>query len=344
MRKAWLAIWMLAISIQLSAASFQKTYESAPLADVLHDIETHFGLQFMYRPTDIAAAPAVTAIIRTDDYRTAMRQALGQALQFTERKGIIIITPVRKKPEPSGQPKPKPQPKVQTAVAQPEPMPQIAIKDTFPTDTTETIEREQLYYYAPIALLQPYPPFVVGSIDTTRLRIKTIKPATQPTPVPRKKNRKIWQADYRHCFYVSAFEGYGSALCGHTDIRYNYYFHRNWGVGIGINCSGAGGDSASVWREDVRLGIPIALYTRWPFTEKWGLHASLSAGPAFKIYHTAFDNLDVDIVPVADVDAAYAISPRTTLLFGISARLSILGASLDPWGIGVHLGFIIGSK
>jgi len=63
----------------------------------------------------------------------------------------------------------------------------------------------------------------------------------------------------------------------------------------------------------------------------------------FKIYNNGFTNLDVDVVPFAEVDAMRILSPKVTCFFGLYTRVGTLGTPAgDPWAIGVHLAFLIG--
>ena len=358
MRKAICILTALALSLLTATGSphpFYQTYTSAPLYEVLQDIESHFGLQFMYRPADIANALAVTATIQTDDYQMALRQALGQSLQFTERKGIIIITAVPKKNDSQKSKFESRKQIVESPIRLAEPLPQIAATDTLLTDSTENFEREKLQFYAPIALLQPFPPFVVGHIDPARVRAfvmqreqvikadgsisNTVNSHTSPSSV---------QQSLDHTFYTSLSVGYGSAANAQLDLRYGLYFHRNWGVGLGLNWQFAAQDSSSTWLQEGRIGIPIALYTRWQFTPKWGLHGALGTSPAFMVYTgstgTGIAHVATDLVPFAEVDAAYRMSSRTTFLLGLYGRFSVFGTSFEPWAAGLHLGFIFGSK
>lgn len=365
MRKAWLVILLLAISHQLSAVSFEQSYTSAPLYEVLQDIEAHFGLSFMYRPADIAIAPAVTATIRTDDYQTALSQALGQSLQFTERKGIIIITPVLLKKETPKQPTPKPQPKVQTVVAQPEPLPPIAVKDTLPTDSTEIVEREPLYYYAPIALLQPYPPFVVGHIDTLRIancvrravisnqlsavsslptEIKSAKIKSTEVQPAKKKPQRYGPYMFRHAFQGTGRMGFGSEIQAAGDVLYTYFFLEHWGIGGGLNFTYgyqyAPSRNHNTIVEEGRVSLPIAVHTQWMFTDKWGLHASAGIEASFPVTSNNISNGSADGIAIVSVFAARPFSPHVIALIGIYTDISVTGVS--PWSAGVQLGVRLG--
>ena len=362
MRKAWLVILLLAVSCQLSAVSFHKTYESAPLYEVLQDIETHFGLLFMYRPADIANAPAVKATIRTDDYQTALREALGQSLQFTERKGIVIITPMPKKQQTH---KPKPQPKIQTVIAKTEPLPQITATDTLPADSTENFEREQLYYYAPIALLQPYPPFVVGHIDTFRIarsvrqavinnqlseisslptEAKSAKIKSTEVQPAKKKPQRYGPYMFRHAFQGTGRMGYGSELRTAIDLRYTYFFKEHWGIGGGYSYNSAFQYAPSrnynTIVEEGRVNLPIAVHTQWMFTNKWGLHAS--AGIEASIPATSHNIIkgSADGLAVVSVFAAHPFSTHGIALIGIYTDISVTGVS--PWSAGAQFGVRLG--
>jgi len=365
MRKAVAVIVLLLCALVGKAAPMQKTYQSAPMHEVLQDIEAHFGLSFMYRPADIAIAPAVTATIRTDDYQTALSQALGQSLQFTERKGIIIITPVPQKKETPKHPTPKPQPKVQTVVALPEPLPPIASMDTLPTNTTETIEREQLYYYAPIALLQPYPPFVVGHIDTLRIarsvrqavinnqlsaisslpaEMKSAKIKSTEVQPAKKKPQRYGPYMFHHAFQGTGRMGYGSELQAALDVRYTYFFMEHWGIGGGLNFTYgiqyAPDRNYNTIVEEGRVNLPIAVHTQWMYTDKWGLHASAGIEASFPATSNNISNGSADGIAIVSVFAAHPFSTHGIALIGIYTDISVTGVS--PWSAGVQFGVRLG--
>ena len=332
MRKSWLVIILLAFSCQLSAVSFEKSYKSAPLYEVLQDLETHFGLQFLYRPSDIAAAQPITTTIKTDDYKKALQQALGSSLNFTTRNGIIIITKApEKKPAPT---------RVRSVIVKE--TPQIIIPDTLPEEEPREVWQAISYLTPGIQLyLSPIDTLRIGEIVHINPNIQKIQntQSTQITPKSRKTPRTLQEKG----FYISIAEGYGSALVGHADVRYNYYFHRNWGIGGGIGMAGAGIVRDGQWIDLVQIGFPITAYTRWPLSQKWGVHGTLGVAPMFKIYNSGFTNLDVDIVPIAEIDAMRILSPKVSCNFGIFTRLSTLGKPFgDPWAVGIHLAFLIG--
>ena len=337
MKKSWLVIVLLAISLQISAVSFEKTYQSAPLYEVLQDLESHFGLQFLYRPSDIASAQPITITIKTNDAKKALTQALGTSLQFTERNGIIIIT--------KAPPKPKQSPtRTQTIVEKK--TPEIIQPDTLP-------EEEPRDEWQPMSYLTPGITLYLSPIDTIRIReiapiirnaqyspnIPKAPSAPTTTPMPRKTPRDLQEKGV----YLGLSLGYGSAINGQFDVRYNYYFNRNWGVGGGINSAYCVGDSVGWWCQDIRMGVPLAAYTRWPLSQKWGVHGTLGVAPMFKIYNNGFTNLDVDVVPFAEVDAMRILSSKVTCLFGLYTRVGTLGSPAgDPWAVGIHLAFLIG--
>jgi hypothetical protein len=229
--------------------------------------------------------------------------------------------------------------------------PKIIIPDTLP-------EEEPREVWEAIPLLTPSDKLYISPIDTVRIHqiiqitqntqnIRNIQktpstpitPKTSKSPMPRKTPRALQEKG----FYISIAEGYGSALVGHADVRYIFYFNRNWGVGGGINFSYSVGDSVGWWCQDIRMGVPLAAYTRWPLSQKWGVHGTLGVAPMFKIYNNGFTNLDVDIVPIAEVDAMRILSPKVTCFFGLFTRLGTLGTPFgDPWGVGVHLAFLLG--
>ena len=335
MRKVFCILTALAVSLltaQAVSLPFQKTYKSAPLYEVLQDLESHFGLQFLYRPVDIAAAQPITLTIKTNDAHKALQQALGSSLQFTTRNGIIIIT---KAPE-----KKTPPARVRTVVIKD--TPKIIIPDTLPEEEPRE-ERQAIPY------LKPEDRMYISPIDTARIRkmapiIRLAAPTIMTsTTSDAPKKRKTPRTLQEKCVYVGVSLGYGSAINGQFDVRYNYYFNRNWGVGGGINFAFSVGDSVTWWCQDIRMGVPIAAYTRWPLSQKWGVHGTLGVAPMFKIYNNGFTNIDADIVPFAELDAMRILSPKVTCLFGLYTRVGTLGTPAgDPWAVGVHLAFLFG--
>ena len=342
MRRSLLIVFCLCC-LSMQAAVFQKSYYDTPLHVVLQDMETHFGLSFLYRPADIANAQPVTGIIKTNDYQKALKQALGQSLQFTTRNGIIIITQAPTKPQAPT--------RVRSVVIKE--TPKIIIPDTLP-------EEEPREEWQAISYLTPGIQLYLSPIDTLRItqinlmiqqnqknpntqkiqktQSTPITTITPKTPMPRKTPRTLQEKG----FYISIAEGYGSALVGHADVRYNYYFKRNWGIGGGLGMAGSGADRDGKWINNVQMGFPIAAYTRWPLSQKWGIHGSLGVAPMFKIYNDGFANLDVDIVPFAELDAMRILSPKVSCNFGLFTRVGALGPAGDPWAIGFHLAFLIG--
>ena len=333
MRNVFCLLTALALSLltaQAVSLPFEQTYKSAPLYEVLQDLESHFGLSFLYRPSDIAAAQPITVTLRTNDARKALQQVLGESLQYTERNGILIITKVPPKPK-------KPTPTRARSIIMKE-TPQIIVPDTLP-------EEEPREAWQAIPLLKPGEKLFVSPIDTIRIRevIRIAQTTPNPQNIKKTSNPRKTRISYQQKgVYLGLSAGYGSAINGQFDVRYNYYFNRNWGIGGGINFSYSTADSTEMWRQEARIGIPIVAYTRWPLSPKWGVHGTLGVAPMFKIYNNGFADSEVDIVPIAELDAMYMFAPRATLFFGIYARFGALAPSFDPWAVGLHLAFLIG--
>ena len=103
---------------------FNRTYKSASVSQVLHDLEAHFSLQIMYRPQDIANAPAFTGTINTSNYQAALKQVLGNKLTFTVRNNVVVIKAAP--PQPKTEPKPQSQVKTNSqAQTKPQSKPQV---------------------------------------------------------------------------------------------------------------------------------------------------------------------------------------------------------------------------
>ena len=157
MRRFLIVCFLFTALCATAGGPFNRTYKSAPVSQVLHDLEAHFSLQIMYRPQDISNAPTFTGTINTSNYQVALKQLLGNHLTFTVRNNVVVIkaaplqpktqsqplTQPQSKPKPQAQanpqaqPKASPKPQVQTipkpqpqtspqkpATAQPKPKPQ----------------------------------------------------------------------------------------------------------------------------------------------------------------------------------------------------------------------------
>ena len=124
MRRFLIVCFLFTTLCATAGGPFNRTYKSAPVSKVLHDIESHFSLQIMYRPQDVAGAPAFTGTINTSNYQAALKQVLGNNLTFTVRNNVVIIkaAPPQPKTEPKPQSQAKPNSQAQT---KPQPKPQV---------------------------------------------------------------------------------------------------------------------------------------------------------------------------------------------------------------------------
>ena len=163
-----------------------------------------------------------------------------------------------------------------------------------------------------------------------------------------KSPKNTFQYRRRHTFMPSFSIGYGSELMTQLDLRYVYYFHRNWGVGTGLNFAFAAQKAASTdslsWRQEGRIGFPFAVAARYTFSKTWGIHANVGATASFMVYSgksgRGISGKTVDVFPFLELDAIHPISAHTELLFGLYTHISAI--SVSPWSVGLHLGFIIG--
>jgi hypothetical protein len=116
MRRFLIVYFLFTTLCATAGGPFNRTYKSAPVSTVLHDIEAHFSLQIMYRPQDIATAPSFSGTINTSNYQTALKQVLGNRLTFTVRNNVVVIkaAPPQPKTEPKVQTKPQTQPQTQS--------------------------------------------------------------------------------------------------------------------------------------------------------------------------------------------------------------------------------------
>ena len=336
---------------------FVKNYKTAPLAQVLHDIETHFSLQILYRPQDIATAATFTGSINTSDYQTALRQVLGERLTFTVQKNMVIITA---KP-PSSQTKtsvPTSSHQSQTKTSPPKPTVQTEnpnteeplskkqeevqidttsvdyvytkqneiITDSTESETSKSVEFQE---QEAISLSQHIDSVsIVEAVDTADF-------ATAPKQIV----DSTYNFSMRHTFQTAISVGYGSELMARMDFRYGFYFHKNWGVSGGLNFAYASKKEEPSWQKEVRIGLPVALNTRWSLSSKWGIHAALGAITSFPVY-SEMSSKSVDVIPFIEADAMLLVSAHIDLLFGLYTQLS--ATSISPWSIGAHIGILVG--
>lgn len=347
---------------------FVKTYKAAPLATVLRDLEAHFSLQILYRPQDIANAPAFTGNINTSDYQAALRQVLGKQLTFTVSKKMVVIKAVpQPKPQanPSAQTKAPPRPitsqgKPQVLVQQKPTVTQSQGKVAVSQEETSVLHDADIeggngLVLASDTVMQKAgstpkvvynPPTFVALLpkewpDTTFLDAPNFhRQLTLPQPISLEGRPRA----FRHLFHSAVSTGFGSELMVRVDLRYGFCFHKHWGVGGGINFAYAAKRDQSGWLEEGRIGLPVTFSTRWPLSPKWGIHATVGAMPSFAVYSgrsgAGLSDNNVDVLPFVEVDAAHPISKHINLLIGLYSQLSAL--SVSPWSIGVNVGIEIG--
>jgi hypothetical protein len=195
------------------------------------------------------------------------------------------------------------------------------------------------------------------SIETVENVVKEedrIEDKIENNPMPEtkanteEKTKFEFQYRRRHTFMPSFSIGYGSELMTQLDLRYVYYFHRNWGVGTGLNFAFAAQKAASTdslsWRQEGRIGFPFAVAARYTLSKTWGILATVGATASFMAYSgksgKGISGKTVDVFPFLEVDALHPISAHTELLFGLYTHISAI--SVSPWSVGLHLGIIIG--
>ncbi|MBR6160318.1 MAG: hypothetical protein IKQ75_00450 [Bacteroidales bacterium] len=379
MRRFLIVCFLFTTLCATAGGPFNRTYKSAPVSTVLHDIEAYFSLQIMYRPQDIANVPAFSGTINTSNYQAALKQVLGSRLTFTVRNNVVVIKAAppqpktepksppqsQSKPKPQAQANPQAQPKAlpqKPASVQPKPKPQTpsssqnmaetrgAESGTGKTDSTifRSSQKEQnSESELPEKQESPILSFPLLNLQPLSLpttpSISAVRLPKRMT-VPRPTNRSPIPFSRRHVFQPVVSFGYGSELMTRLDLRYVFYFHDNWGVGGGLNFAYAAKPDAPAWREEGRIGLPIVLNTRWPLTRQWGIHATLGAIPSFPVYSgrsgTGISGREVDVIPFLEVSAQHPVSKHVDLLMGLYSQLSAVGVS--PWSVGVCLGLEIG--
>ena len=343
MRKIWLIVFVICSQLLLSAP-FHQSYNGTPLYVVLQDIESHFSYSFLYRPHDIAKAPAITATFSSTDCVTILRKVLGDELTFTLRKNIIIITPAPPKPKKEGAPIVS-LVNVKTNIVEP----QDTLLDQHQKE--DTLKREPLYIqtkvttleikpiFVPLPLLRPNSLTAFSPIDTAR--IAHIAVALSKQNILLKKNTT---SSFRHTFLATLNGGFGSEFQVNTSLQYALFFRKNWGVSAGLDFTYAALFDQSAIPQDGRLGIPISVHTLWQLSPSWGVHASIGVAASFLVYRApsgvSITNKSVDETACLTLHATHPIGQNTTLLLGVYGNLS--ATSLTPWSAGIQLGLLVG--
>ena len=382
MRRFLIVCFLFTTLCATAGGPFNRTYKSAPVSTVLHDIEAHFSLQIMYRPQDIANAPTFTGTINTSNYQAALKQVLGNQLTFTVRNNVVVIkaappqpkaepqpqTQAQVKPKPQAQANPQAQPKASsqkpaTAQAKPQPKPQVqspvsqqgtkmngAESGNVNNDITsnqpslsEQKSKNQLLEK------QETTPFSLPSLNLQPLSLPTTPPVAavrlpKRMTVPKPTKRSPIPFSRRHVFQPVVSFGYGSELMTRLDLRYVFYFHDNWGIGGGLNFAYAAKPDTPVWREEGRIGLPIVLNTRWPITRQWGIHATLGAIPSFAVYSgRSGTGISGREVDVIPFLKVSAQHPVSQHVDLLMGLYTQLSAvGISPWSMGVCWGLEIG--
>ena len=370
MRRVLILCFLFTALCATAGGPFNRTYKSAPLSTVLHDLEAHFSLQIMYRPQDIANAPAFSGTINTSNYQAALKQVLGNKLTFTVRNNVVVIkaAPPQPKTEPKSPPPSQSKPQAQ-AKPQPKPQPQAPASSQKPktsgiesgndNDNNNNYNKNDITTNQPSLNEQKSENQSLEKQETTPLSLPplNLQPLSLPTTppvaavrlprrmtVPKPTKRSPIPFIRSHVFQPVVSFGYGSELMTRLDLRYVFYFHDNWGISGGLNFAYATKPDTPVWREEGRIGLPIVLNTRWPLTRQWGLHATLGAIPSFAVYSgrsgTGISGRSVDVIPFLEVSAQHPVSQHMDLLMGLYTQLSAVG--IGPWSVGVYLGLEIG--
>lgn len=347
--KGRLLIVLCLFCLPLQAEPFHKTYSQESLAVVLLEIEEHFGCSFLYRPQDIAVAPAVSGSFDTDDCNEVLRQVLGKELVVTPRKNILIITPAPKKAAVSKPVKP-------VVVVAPDTIVNIRVRDEQPDTVKEEevllpeefLRPDELVFYAHIdtfliarsvcpAVIDSTLPLVSQAMAVANSVPEEVKPA-------KKKPQRYGPYMFRHAFQGTGRIGYGSEYHTTVDLRYTYFFLEHWGIGAGMNFTyGFQYDPDRNYNtiiEEGRVCLPIAVYTQWMFTDKWGLQASAGIEASFPATSTFITKKNADGIAVASVLAAHPFSSYGIVLLGIYTDISVTGVS--PWSAGFQFGVRLG--
>ena len=370
---------------------FKKVYKNETIVKVLHDIESHFSLQIMYRPQDLTNIPSISCNINTSDYQIALRQVLGKQLQFTIRKNIVIITTATQAP--LIQNKQQSQTKIQkTKETQLQSSPLIEttqntadypyankiqsnnsddsivnkiFTDTFNIQTeNNNVNIVNNIFTDTLAITEDISS--QEEVDTSNLlhngTIVEIKAVTNTIEnvatdtilndsaqnIDNKQESKSIKKLHHHTFQPSLSLGYGDALKIQTDFRYVYYFHRHWGLGIGLNFSYDAQKIDSTytlsWKQEGRIGVPLLITMCYQFSQKWGIHTVIGATTSFMIYsgqsNIGKNDRNVDVIPFVEVDAIHPITTHADILFGLYSDMSAI--FVHPWTIGIHIGFSVG--
>lgn len=360
-----LLLFVLSTTFFTTGGPFVRIYKAVPLAKALQEIEAHFSLQLIYRPQDIANAPAVNCTVNTTDYQAALRKVLGNNFTYTVKNNIVVIKAVPPQPQAQSKPaspapsqsKPKPVTNTSTTSAKSNPKagPDGNGNDKGNNNDNSVITPTNDSGQVSENTVQNDLPSLPPAITLQPLTLPW-KPPIAEVRIPRKfrmpkvsKRSPTADRSNAHAFQTAVTFGYGSELLTQLDLRYSYYFHPRWGVGAGLNFAYAvkipSSSDVSRQQEEGRLGLPIVLNTRYPIAHRWGVRATVGAIPSFRVFTgrsgTGISNSEIDVIPFLEVDAQYVVSEHIDLLFGLYTHISAI--SVSPWSVGVHFGVEIGN-
>lgn len=290
LRIALILFSMLLLCPSISGASrkaktLSKKYESAPLSQVLTDVEKRMGYTIRVSDDDVDLSTPVTAVFKDASLRTVLKKVLPKEVEYKLQRGVVYIN---RKPSEAQQ---------YTTVA------------TQPTETLET-DTSIIYTYADT---------VCRVTSKAEMRLLPQQPVAKNSQTLRKGHYVgamlgggYGSLGYRLLDADNNKAGRNAGgFSGMMQLRYAYFFNENWGITTGIGAGNYFSDGIlnhtkqwdgqtdtdgenydhrattlnwrerqSVWMVD----IPIAAAWQMPVGEKMHLFADLGLKIGIPVY------------------------------------------------------------
>ncbi len=315
MKRRWFILLVWLAFVEADAAVFEQKYTQVPLYEVLQDIEQTFGVAFMYKPADIAAAPCVSGVFHSNDCLPLLQKILPPAMECVRKKSILVL--------------------VKKAESQAEQQQTFLLHTTVPDISlqTDTLPPAQTAVIIPMEYLRPNAPVCVH-IAPRQIELCLPEPQFHSQEPPTLKS-------LGHAFVPSVSVGYGSCFHFKADLLYRLRFHSTFAFSMGLNaaCLLSAADAY-----EIGLGLPVNVHYirsfRSTIPHLAGWQASVGFMPYFPVayFGGTITTIDVDLVPSVGLDLLF----DNTKVLGLYGQCSALNAV--PWSVGIRFAYIIGDK
>lgn len=324
--------------------------QTITLEEALVEIEEKCNVAVIYNPKEIDSAMPVRLPEKVAYAKLAIEQMLGEDYQVTQR-GVTLTLRY----------KPIPHPVEKTDVTLADVVEQLPR----PHDTIREIHYDMaLTYTSPNAL----PTITLRPISEPQLASVYGQPseADKEDSSKRKKGdisawRRSLQKDYSpHRLFLSLTAGFGQTIPANAttvlDLRYAWFFHRNWGVSVGAGVDVFGRPNSNPYYFCMVLPyFPIGIEMEYPMTPQWAIYARANAALEVplsyfsEIYDENHRPIYLDNNPMlycslrGEVGAAFRLKRKSKCSIGVglyaqsivNTIYTNLHEKVHPWQVGL---------